>query len=101
MFVTVGRILPLMSPRNSTSRPGSRRETVIVPFEMPIEGFTRTSNTVPTRTSSVDDRTSRTSVCQQGSFRTSEMCAKTSPGGRAIVMFLSTLTLAPFLRHEA
>jgi hypothetical protein len=48
------------------------RETVIVPSDTPIDGFTRTLNTVPTRTSSVEEVTSSTSVCHDGSFRTSE-----------------------------
>src|SRR5439155_22395733 len=61
ILVTVGAILPIR-PRNSTSFPGSNRDTVIVPSETPIEGLTLTSNTVPTPTASVEERTSWTSV---------------------------------------
>src|SRR5436309_786630 len=68
----LGAIFPIW-PRNSINVAGSKRETVIVPSDTPIDGLTLTSNTVPGPTTSVDDRTSRTSVCHEGSFRTSAM----------------------------
>ena len=49
----------------------ARRETVIVPSDTPMDGLTLTSNTVPIPTTSVDEPTSKTSVCHAGSLRTS------------------------------
>jgi hypothetical protein len=70
MMVTMGAILPIR-PRNSIILPGSNRETVIVPSDTPMDGLTLTLNTVPIPTRSVDELTSKTSVCHDGSFRTS------------------------------
>jgi hypothetical protein len=94
MLVTVGAIFPIR-PRYSISLPGSNRETVIVPSDTPMDGLTWTSNTVPIPMASVDERTSKTSVCHDGSFRTSATWLKTSADGRAIEIVRSTFIRPP------